>query len=231
MKKITKVFIITIISLSILRCDSNTSTSITINGWDDFEVVKGNGKVVTEPRSISKFDQLTVSGSIEVNGIIGKETKLSITGDDNLIALIETKVENGSLVITSMKSYTTNHPIKIDLVTPEMRRINTKGSSDVKFSGLNATVMTVDSAGSSDIILSCEVGGLNVWAKGSAKIKAKDCKADKARVAISGSGKATVNVKTALRVDIKGSGKVLYHGNPSLSKSIKGSGSIKQIKE
>ena len=67
--------------------------------------IKGNGNVVTIERSTEDYDAISVSGWFDVILIDGKEGKLSIEGDENLLEHIKTEVKDGKLVIKVKKGY------------------------------------------------------------------------------------------------------------------------------
>ena len=52
--------------------------------------IKGNGKLITENRSLSDYDKIGVAGSFDVILVKGKEGAISITADENLMEYIET---------------------------------------------------------------------------------------------------------------------------------------------
>ena len=61
--------------------------------------VKGNGNTVTIDRSTGDYDAIAVSGWFDVDLVDGKEGKLTIEGESNLLEYIVTEVKNGKLVL------------------------------------------------------------------------------------------------------------------------------------
>ena len=55
--------------------------------------VRGSGRVASERRTTSGFDRVSISGSFQVEVHQGSQESVELSGDDNLLGLIETKVE------------------------------------------------------------------------------------------------------------------------------------------
>jgi uncharacterized alkaline shock family protein YloU len=67
-----------------------------------FKGIKGTGNVQTEKRTITeKFTKISVSRGLEVILEQGNSVTVEVEADQNLLSHITTKVENGTLVITS----------------------------------------------------------------------------------------------------------------------------------
>src|SRR5215475_389629 len=84
--------------------------------------VKGSGITKTEKRSLAPFDSIEVSchGSIQVH-TQGQEG-LEISGDDNIIPLITTEVNNGTLYIRSSKEYNSRDNLEIIVSAPDLKK-------------------------------------------------------------------------------------------------------------
>ena len=61
--------------------------------------VKGNGKIVTLERSVGEYDGIGVSGWFDVELVDGKEGRLTLKGEENLLEHIVTEVKNRKLSI------------------------------------------------------------------------------------------------------------------------------------
>jgi hypothetical protein len=67
--------------------------------FDDSEKVSGNGKVVKQERDVSHFNSIDASGVFNIYFLQGEKESLVIESDENLLPLIETKVEGNALII------------------------------------------------------------------------------------------------------------------------------------
>jgi hypothetical protein len=62
--------------------------------------VIGSGKKASETRKVDSFTQLELLGVGRIEVTIGNRQPLELSGDDNILPLIETKVTDGKLVST-----------------------------------------------------------------------------------------------------------------------------------
>ena len=88
-------------------------------GCDEFSPgIKGSGKVITEPRTVSGFNAVLLKGAgaltIEENGT----ESLTISADDNLLPYVTAEVSGGRLTL-STKDNTSISPSFFDAVTKE----------------------------------------------------------------------------------------------------------------
>lgn len=189
-----------------------------------------NDNLTAQWRLLSDFDSVTVDGALDVAGTLGETSEIVLHGDPNVLETIKAAVSNRTLAIRIDSPKVTANPPKIFFMTKELREFRIGGSSRVVLTGLDSVTFKVEVNGVGEIRCAGKVGGLEIVVNGSGKVDAADYSAEKALVAVNGSGRVTVKVKEALRAEINGSGSVEYGGNPSLSQSLKGSGRIGRIR-
>ena len=213
--------------------------------------IKGNGKLITENRSLSDYDKIGVAGSFDVILVKGKEGAVSITADENLIEYIETEVKNGHLKIKQKKGYQlgSTKTIVITVSFEMVDAISLAGSGnvsskdvlnssdlDLNLAGsgtldlpVSTKNLTSQIAGSGNIKLSGNSDVLNCEIAGSGNMEGSDLKATASHINIAGSGNVKIHAISEIHAKIVGSGDVIYTGNPTIEKSKSiGSGSIKK---
>jgi hypothetical protein len=213
--------------------------------------ITGNGKLITENRSLSDYDKINVAGSFDVILIKGKEGGISIKADENLLEYIETDVENGHLKIQPKKGYQLRSTKNIIITVPfeTIDAISLAGSGNVhskdvlNISDLNLNLagsgeinlpvssknLTSQIAGSGNIKLSGNSDVLNCEIAGSGNLEGSDLKATASHINIAGSGNVKIHAISEIHAKIVGSGNVIYTGNPTIEKSKSvGSGSIRK---
>lgn len=232
---------------------ATTLLSSAASAWGWGTTVTGSGTSKTETRNVSGYTGLGVSLPAKVTVIQGDKEGVVLEGDDNIIAVIETEVERGSLKLRFTEknmNVKTKVPLKAtvyvktlegisvagsgDVTSDQLKSANFKasiaGSGDVQIKHLTADMLKVSIAGSGDMAISSgKVSAIDVSIAGSGDVKTGGLEADKVKVSIAGSGDATVWAKTALNVSVAGSGDVKYYGNPEVKKSVLGSGSTKKL--
>jgi len=222
-------------------------------GWPwGGEQVQGSGSIKRQARQVAHFNGLAleVPGKLELR--MGDSEDVTIETDDNLLPLVETVVENGTLKIRPTKrnlNLKTKH-LKIVVNARQIERLALGGSGSIDADALRAPRLDVDLGGSGDIsvrglesdTVAVNLGGsgdfkagkgtarkLSVSIGGSGTVDMGRVQSDSASVSVAGSGEATVWARNELSMTIAGSGDVNYYGDPRLSKSIVGSGDARRI--
>jgi hypothetical protein len=195
-----------------------------------FGKVKGSGNAATENRVVTAFSKIEISGSANVTVAIGPVQSLTLTIDDNLLPLIETKVEGDTLSIRSTKSYHSDLGLKIAIVVPSLDSLSVSGAAKMKVSGLNASTFTLDVSGAGDAVLTGKTDQFDAHLSGAGNLQAENLVAKNVEVEISGAGNAVVFATQSLDASIAGAGSVSYGGSPpQVRQNVSGFGSIKPL--
>ncbi len=219
--------------------------------WVGGDRVQGNGKIVKQNREVGHFTAFatSVSGNVEIRQ--GNTEGVIVETDDNLQALVETVVENGTLRIRPAKKNLSleTRNMKIVVMARTLERISVAGSGAVAADKLNVERMQFDIGGSGELnvgelraeSLAVSLGGsgdlkvggnverLQISIGGSGEVHAGRLATRDTVVSIGGSGEATVWATKSLNLSVAGSGDIGYYGDPKLSQNIRGSGSIKRL--
>ncbi|PKN23541.1 MAG: hypothetical protein CVU65_13965 [Deltaproteobacteria bacterium HGW-Deltaproteobacteria-22] len=189
--------------------------------------IEGSGVIVEEKREVKGFTEVRISGGYEVKITAGQEESLVLVGDDNLLPLITTVVEDGVLIVKNKKAISPKSPIRLTLSAKALTRVKVSGSARGTVSGIDAAEFSLECSGSCKLALTGKAVLLNVGVSGSGEVDATALPANKADVRISGSGKIDVTISESLKVNISGSGAVSYAGDAArIEQTISGSGKV-----
>ena len=216
------------------------------------EQVQGSGRIVKQVRQVGNFNGLALGlpGHLELR--IGNTESVTIEADDNLLPLLETVVEGGTLKIRPHKRNLSlqSKSIRIVVQARSIERLSLGGSGSIDADPLRARKLDVDLGGSGSInlkgveseVLAVSLGGsgdlkaaqgtigkLTVSIGGSGDVDLGRVQTNSASVTIAGSGEATVWPRNELSATIAGSGDVNYYGDPQVSKSTVGSGGVRRM--
>ncbi|MEN2488807.1 head GIN domain-containing protein [Flavobacterium sp. B11] len=209
--------------------------------------VQGNGKVVTETRTTGDYDGIKIAGSFDVDLVSGKEGKITLKGEENLLAVIKVEVEDNSLKVYVEKGTqirTSNGKIQVTVPFDKISELSLAGSGDiqskdvikndnlaVKLSGSGNFNLPVDTnnlelhvSGSGNIHLKGTADKLTTKLSGSGDIDASSLKSKIVEANVSGSGNSKVNCAESITARVAGSGNIKYIGNPE-KRDVKVSGS------
>jgi hypothetical protein len=214
--------------------------------------VEGNGKIVTQNRSVQKAEKIELAGNFDVDITQGNETAISIETDENLQPYIVINESGDKLVLKEKNNYRleSDFPIKIHITTPKLSKISLSGSGSVigknKFTGmdklllslsgsgkmdlaLNTPTLEVDIAGVGSMVLAGETKNAEFKIAGSGECDAIQLKTENTKVKVAGVGTIKVFADVLLDVNVAGSGTIYYKGAATIKQKIAGSGSIKQL--
>jgi hypothetical protein len=219
--------------------------------WGRSEQVQGNGNIKRQSREVRNFNGLAFSlpGQVEIR--TGNSEGLTIETDDNLLPLIDTVVEDGTLKIRNKnRTNIRTRNLKIVVQTRGLDRLALGGSGSIDADRVQGSRLQFDVGGSGNIrvgkaegeSVSVSLGGcgeltvnegaarsLSATIGGSGTIDMTRVRFDKASVTVAGSGDATLWIRDSLSMTVAGSGDVNYYGDPQVSKSVVGSGNARRL--
>ena len=243
MKKLFLTSLLSIFALSMSNCQS----------WMNSKKVQGNGNMTTTTRTVSEYDKVGLTGSMDVELVAGTEGNLKIEAEENLMEYITTESNGGRLEISVKKGYniqpSRSHKILITVPFRDLDGVYLTGSGDItsseviksanfetKVTGSGDVKLLVNSknarasvTGSGDIALRGSAQDFDCKVTGSGDISASDFKCERVDATVTGSGDIAVYASEELRASTPGSGDIKYSGNPK-KEDFKtfGSGSIRK---
>lgn len=150
--------------------------SISLHSQWGGKTIKGNGTMTTDNRSVGDYESIGVSGWFDVELVSGKEGKLELKGESNLLEHVVTSVSNGKLSIKVEKGYNLK-PSKmsggISIIVPveSIDAVALSGSGDIVG---KTTIKTSDfktsMSGSGDISLDIQAESISAAMSGSGDI-------------------------------------------------------------
>jgi hypothetical protein len=211
---------------------------------------KGSGNVIEQVRDVPAFNEIEVSGGIDMYLTQDDVHKVVAVTDDNLQALLITKVEDGKLKIYLSEGVHGSKSLKVNVTIKDIKGITISGGSDMyceqpvvlgkielTASGgsdarlnVKAIELSASASGGSDVYLKGAAGYLNLSASGGSDCKAFELTAAKANVSASGGSDVFVTVDQELKANASGGSDVKYKGNATIVK-VESSGGSDIIKE
>ncbi|NRD22755.1 DUF2807 domain-containing protein [Winogradskyella litoriviva] len=241
MTTLVRIIVTSIISIMLFSC--NFSMSIG-QGTD------GNGIVETEDRRISgDFHEIKVSQGLDLYITQSNDVSLTVEADENLLDLIMTEVENGTLNIYTTENIRRATSRKIFLNFEDISAIKATSGSDVyskntievdnlelkTTSGadikLDVKTETIDcnSTSGSDIKLSGITNLFKASATSGSDINASELIAQSSDVKATSGADISVNTTKSLTAKATSGGDIRYSGNPEkVNKSDTSAGSVRQ---
>jgi hypothetical protein len=215
---------------------------------------RGSGRVTSERRSVTGFDRIAVAGGFELELRQGSGEGVELTGDDNLLDLVETRIEGSGAATLQIHprrdvDLRPSQPIRIRIDLVRLTSIELAGAStvkanglrtaklalsiggagDVAISGLEAERLAVNVGGSGKVVVDGRSGEASLSIAGSGRVALPALAADDVSISIAGSGSAEVRAERRLKISIAGSGRVRHSGAAEPTVSIVGSGDVRRV--
>ena len=196
--------------------------------------VTGNGNVVSDIRTVNNFNELKISGGLDVIINFGNDPGIEVLADENLQEIIRTDVNGKTLVIKPEKSIIRAASKKIYLNVPSLNSVDISAAANVEGQNKLRTEklsINVSSAGKLYLEVSAEKMDIDISSSGNAEIKgqtaymnvnissagdldAKELMVEKADVNASSAGSASVYVTEKLNANASSAGKITYYKEP-----------------
>ncbi|EDP94968.1 head GIN domain-containing protein [Kordia algicida OT-1] len=228
---------IAIISLLVTSCDFNFSSGVA-----------GNRNVVMEERDADEpFTKIKASEGLDVYITQSSTPSIEVEADENIISLIATDIDNGTLRIHTEKNIGRCKSKKVHVSVPNIEKIvSTSGAdvysteiivadllevrsnsgADVKIE-VKAESVTCSTSSGADIKISGSANSLVANASSGSDIQAKELEVKDCDASASSGADVTVNVSEKLVASSSSGGDVHYYGNPeSVAKNKSVSGGV-----
>ncbi len=200
--------------------------------------------VMEDTRQLASFNKIIASGGFDIVLNQASTQSIRLTGSDEDIKTVSTVVEDGALIIKSLKhSYKSNKvTIYIDAVSlnsivasgaidikstslfkSEKFEITSSGASEIKMN-IETKLLVSKLSGASEVELSGKVDTHAAELSGASELSAYELVAEKYALKLSGASESEINVSTELNATGSGASEINYKGNPT-QKSLKLTGS------
>lgn len=190
--------------------------------------VPGSGIEATEIRQIDAFERIELVGSGRLTIEVGQAAPLTITADDNLLPLLETRVSDGQLVIRPTESISPEIGLVFSVGTESLSGISLTGAASIVAGEVEAQSLEISIEGAGRVKVTGTADTLVAGVAGAGELELFDLQAREAKIDLAGAAGAEVHADELLNVTIAGIGRVRYSGEPKLEKSISGLGSVKR---
>lgn len=195
-------------------------TGCTVSG------VAGSGDPASEVRPVTGFDAISLSGALNGEIAIADEHRVEITGDDNLVPLVTTKLDGKTLEIETPTRMRPRLPLLARVAAPGIGAISASGASALTLQGMRGSELTLNLSGAVKLRGNGTVGALTVTVSGSGGVELEQLAAETVVVNVSGSANVAVAASRTLTVHISGAANVTYKGDPVVTKEISGAGKV-----
>jgi len=198
---------------------------------------------------VTGVKNVELSLACKVTLIQGSKASLTITGDEDALKDVRTKLRGDKLEIYNEDNHQHKSDVSITITLPELNELSIGGVVDLTTPNqVNFDNLKLDVSGVADLdfklksktldleasgVLSGEISGetndLKIEISGVGKIDASGFKSQSCEVEVSGVAKASVYALEKLDASVSGMGRINYLGNPIINSSSSGFGRISRL--
>lgn len=196
------------------------TTTISFNG------VRGEGPLVTETREVSSFDAVEIGGGVHVRLQVGEPQKVELEAEQNILDILDTVVEDGTLRIDNRDSYSSPRGVTLTVVVPSLSGIELSGGADGRAEGINAASLSVNVSGGAELQASGQVDRLDLTVSGGGQAHLDDLQAGNVQLDASGGAEAEVRASESISGDASGGATVRTSGDATVDVTSSGGASV-----
>jgi len=191
--------------------------------------VKGSGVLATEKRLVKgDFTRIREDGAANVFVRVGPAASVKVEGDDNIVPLVKTTVEDDTLVIKTKKQVRQKKKLLVTVTIPSLKEVQLDGAGNITVKDLQSTDFKVGLDGAGNITVGGSTASLSASINGAGNLRLADLKSETASASVDGAGNLDLWVTGKLSASIDGVGNIRYKGNPEVTKSVNGVGRVTQ---
>jgi hypothetical protein len=183
----------------------------------------------SEPRSVGEFHAIELDSStpIAIDVQVGPAIHVEVSGDPEVVARVETRVRDGSLVVGIRAELHPQTKTRVTITVPRLDAVAITGVGAIDATGVAAPSFAVSIGGTGSIKLAGASEGAAYQIGGTGDIDAKNLVLKTATVAMAGTGHLAMTASDAVQIAVNGVGDIDVFGHPkSVSKSITGMGHV-----
>lgn len=179
-----------------------------------YDTVKGNGNVKTENRKVATYTKVVIGSAFEGQFFESTPGPLTISAESNILPLIETKVKDGTLYVTTKGSISTEKGFRITGRTAKISAFDAAGAAKMELKNIGRHPLKVDASGASKLVVFGAPSSLEVDASGASNVTFGTLTLESLSAELSGASKLTL-AGTTKSATINASGASKFMGNIS----------------
>ena len=183
-----------------------------------------------ETRELPAFKSITTQGAYKLVVTVGQPQSVVVSGDQDVIAKLNTKVVNDNLVISMPDEKNAKWKDKLSIVigVAQLGKFQMEGIGDTTLNQLAGDEFVLRYQGVGTLAANGKVQRFILKAEGVGNVDARDLDAKSVEASVEGIGSAKVRASESLNAKVEGIGSLSYYGRPArVVKSASGIGSVR----
>jgi hypothetical protein len=192
----------------------------------DFNGVRGEGPLVDEAREVDTFTAIEAGGGIHLEVTVGGSQSVRLEAQENILEILTTEVEGGTLVIGSRDSYSTSRQITATITVERLDGVDLSGGAVGHVEGVDAETLRLTVSGGAELTVEGAANDLELDDTGGAKAYLGGLEVGDAQIECSGGATAELSVSGMLHGEASGGATVRVDGDPMIDVDVSGGASL-----
>jgi phage shock protein PspC (stress-responsive transcriptional regulator) len=200
----------------------NFKISVSDLNLPGFKVTQGDGIFHEEKRDLPNFTGIDTNIPCEINVRFQEDPKIEISGDKNIVSLISTNIDDGTLSFALDGVIQPKLPLKITIGVPTLDCFTSSGTASATLSRIKNDSLKIEMTGATKLTAEGKTNRLDLDLSGTSHFQGKNLQTNKAVLALTEASKAEVHSKDpaqSLEIDISGTSEVTAEGGINLVKA------------
>jgi len=219
-------------------------TALTITADSCVAHIHGNGKVVKEERTVTGFDEVSVSTGIEL--ILNQDSfeKVVVETDENIQKILKTEVVGNKLKIYLEEGVNHARELKVHVTVKQLKAVSASAGSEVRTAGninseslkihsssgsevrmeVKCTSLMLDSSSGSELTVSGNAVEIKAKSSSGSDLDASKLVAEKGDASASSGSDLDVHVTKEIKAYSSSGSNITVAGNPSIRDTNSSSG-------
>lgn len=208
---------------SVVHNNSVNGSTMTIGSAPYTE---GSGVVTTATRPLESFHAVSVENGLTIFVRTGTTAAAAVTADDNLVGMITTEVQDGTLRIRVSGSLTTHKQLKVEVTAASaVDSVAQTGGSTMDVEDLSSDSVTASVDGGSTLRAGGRTANLQLTVDGGSTADLRNVETQAAQVQIDGGSTAFVKAQKSIAGTCNGGSTLKASGSAGVGTVAKDSGS------
>jgi hypothetical protein len=183
-----------------------------------FGTTVGNHKPLVEERVVARAHAVDAHGAFVVVVHVGAVQSVTVTGDANIVPLVDTHVQNGRLLIGTTRDIEPGVPLVIEVTLPAVDALDASGAVEMNASGVHGRRVHLGAHGASTLRVAGQLVEGDVVVTGTSRAQLEALQMGRAHVSLSGSSSADLLATVEVDAHTAGASSLHVVGHPTVVK-------------
>ncbi|QDH79218.1 DUF2807 domain-containing protein [Echinicola soli] len=188
--------------------------------------IKGDGEVKEYELEVDEFDEVALSGPIDLTLVQGEIRSLKILAESQLMDVLEHEVRGRELIVgfrDRIKCLKSTKGVRVIATVPDIHKISIDGDSEIENVGnLDLADLTIECHGVGEVALTGRVERQFYMVDGKIEVENFGLESAETTIDVNGKGEFEVNCTETMYIDVNGKAEVDYKGHPRIYQDVNG---------